>query len=143
MQGYDLKFNDFWCRPLFQSYMRIRANEMGLTQKEMAKRCSVSESTLLRCYGGSDHAFTTFAVLFGLCRGHKFNLTLHMGSSLRPHRSYTIKYGGDFEKFKHDLGSALTRAHYNVGDNTAKPATVHKVFDALNASLIIKIRIKV
>ena len=97
MHGYDLKFNDFWCRPLFQSYMRIRANEMGLTQKEMAKRCSVSESTLLRCYGGSHHAFTTFAVLFGLCRGHRFNLTLRMGASLRPHHSYTIRYSGDFQ----------------------------------------------
>ena len=141
MHGYDLKFNDFWCRPLFQSYMRIRANEMGLTQKEMAKRCSVSESTLLRWYGGSHHAFTTFAVLFGLCRGHRFNLTFRMGASLRPHRSYIIKYSGNFKKFRRDLDSTLRRARGKIG--AIKPATVHKVFEALNAELIIKIKIKV
>lgn len=165
MQGYDLKFNDFWCHPLFRSYLRIRKDEMGLTQKAMAKRCSMSESTLLRCYGGSDHAFTTFAVLFGLCRGHKFNLTLHTGSSFRPHSTYTVKYSGDFTKFRHELGSTLVRARKSIGatqrsklvlngagqtqihrienaiGTTVKPTTIHRIFETLNAELIINIKV--
>lgn len=159
---------NYWSEVFNQKLRDLLGNQLnliGITAKSMAARCETSEGALWRYYTGQEKVFKTFYVLFNLCKGHKLDLLLYIGSKSPTAPAFSARYTGNISDFKKQLGKALIGARKSKGmnqrelstylgidqswinkiengrGNNPKPQAVHELFAKLDAKLLIMVEL--